>query len=61
MPGVSLGEAEDAAEVTLALEAAQGSFQRLIRTYLNLDHVWVGFLGLPLGAPHFGGKMGRPE
>ena len=37
VPGVCLRHAEDTAKVALTLEAAQGGFERLIASYLNLD------------------------
>src|SRR5262249_50888930 len=38
VPGVGLGQAEDAAVVALALEAAQCGFEGLVRTDLDFDH-----------------------
>ena len=45
VPGVRLRHAEDAAEVALTLEAAQGGLERLVASYLNLDrHAVFGLL-----------------
>ena len=45
VPGVGLRHAEDAAEVALALEAAQGGLERLVASYLYLyRHAVFGLL-----------------
>ena len=52
MPGVGLREAEDAAVVALTLEAAQGGFERLVRTNLDFDR----HTGEDFGAPSRPGR-----
>ena len=45
VPGVGLSHTEDATEVALPLEAAQGGLERLVAAYLNLDrHAVFGLL-----------------